>query len=226
VREAAALALGVLRDRRGVEPLLGAVKDESSWVREKSATALGMIRDPRADKALAGALVDQAPEVGDAALRALAMLDDRENRAALLGQIQAAPVGLRYRASYWVAMFSLGWRPRTCEDCVRLLAALDHRLLLVALGPATGKTLLADAAMGDAATVQTVAELLIAVGREESVGDLVALLNGKGSKALAAAYAHCGKKELLEAAESWARQHRRLPLPAPSPGADVRWGGL
>jgi hypothetical protein len=80
--------------------------------------------------------------------------------------------------------------------------------------------------MGDAATVQTVAELLIAVGREESVGDLVALLNGKGSKALAAAYAYCGKKELLEAAESWARQHRRLPLPSPSPGADVRWGGL
>jgi len=226
VRETAALALGCLRDRRGLEPLLAALKDESSWVREKTAVALGLLRDPRAARPLGAVLGDQAAEVRNAALRALAMLDTPESHAPLVEQLQAAPLGLRYRTSFWVAMFSLGWRPPAPEDCVRLLAAREHRVLLVALWPSARKVLLADAQAGDPAAVQDIAELLIALGKEDTVGDLAALLKTKGTKGLAATYAHCGKKELRDAAESWAQQHGRMQLPAPSPGTGVQWGAM
>ena len=45
VREQAAFGLGQLRDRRAVEPLINALKDQNADVRQQAAFALGQIRD-------------------------------------------------------------------------------------------------------------------------------------------------------------------------------------
>lgn len=227
VRESAALALGILRDPRAVPPLLAALKDESSWVREKAAAALGMIGDPRAADHLMAMLKDQAPETRDAALRALGLLGTPRQSSSISERLRASTNGARYRMNYWITLLSLGWRPQSPEDCVRLLAAQDQRVMLLAIWPFAKKILLADAAAGDdAATVQRIAELLIALGREECVADLLALLKAKGNKSLAAAYFHSGRKELQEAATRWAQDRGRIQLPARQPGSDVQWGAL
>lgn len=227
VRETAALALGILRDPRAVPPLLAALKDESSWVRERAAAALGMIGDPRAVDPLMEMLKDQAPEARDAALRALGLLGTPRQSSSIRERLRTSPSGARYRINHWIALFSLGWRPQSPEDCVRLLAAQDERVMLLAIWPFTKKILLADAtASDDAATVQHIAELLIALGKEECVADLLAILKAKGSKSLAAAYFHSGKKELQEAATRWAQDRGRIQFPARQPGSDVQWGSL
>ena len=225
-REAAALALGLLRDPRALEALGRALRDESSWVRQKAATALGMLGDRRAAGLLASALRDQATEVRVAALRAVAMLDSPQDRSSLCVLLATAPVGLQYRMSYWISMFCLGWRPAKPEDCVRLLAAHDQRMLLWTLWPSTKKVLLADAANADPVTVQGIAELLIALGKEEVLGDLIALLKTKGTKNLAAAYFYSGRKELREAAAAWAHERGRIQLPPAASRSEVRWGTM
>jgi HEAT repeat protein len=58
VRQAAAEALGKIKDRRAVEPLIAALKDESFSVRQAAAEALGKIKDPRAVEPLSAALKD------------------------------------------------------------------------------------------------------------------------------------------------------------------------
>lgn len=226
VRESAALALGSLRDPRAVAPLLAALKDESSWVREKAAAALGMIGDPRAADALLEMLQDQAPEARDAALRALGLLGTPRQSSSISERLRASANGARYRMNYWIALFSLGWRPHTAEDCVRLLAAQEQRVMLLALWPFTKKVFVDDAASGGAATVQRIAELQIAMGKEECVADLLGLLKTKGTKNLAAAYFHSGKKELQEAATRWAQDRGRIQFPDRQPGRDVQWGAL
>ncbi len=226
LREAAALALGILRNPDGVTPLLAALKDDSSWVREKAATALGMIGDPRAADALLDMLKDQAPEVRDAALRAVALLGTVPQASRIAERLRTAADGSRYGMHYWIALFSLGWRPQRLDDCVRLLAAQDQRIMLLALWPNAKKILLADAVGGDTVAVQRIAELLISLGREESVADLIALLKAKGTKNLAATYFHSGKKELQDAAARWAEDRGRIQLPARQPGNDVPWGSM
>lgn len=56
VREAAAEALGQLKDTRAVEPLIAALKDDDWGVAAAAAEALGKLSDPRAVQALIAAL--------------------------------------------------------------------------------------------------------------------------------------------------------------------------
>ena len=53
VREQAAFGLGQMRDKRAVQPLIAALKDEDADVREKAVFALGQLRDPAAVEGLA-----------------------------------------------------------------------------------------------------------------------------------------------------------------------------
>ncbi|MFN3699646.1 MAG: HEAT repeat domain-containing protein, partial [Dictyoglomus sp.] len=59
VRGAAAKALGEIKDKRAVEPLISALKDEDWYVREAAAYALGEIGDSRAVEPLISALKDK-----------------------------------------------------------------------------------------------------------------------------------------------------------------------
>ena len=71
VRQAAAEALGEIKDPRAVEPLIAALGDESSGVRLAAAKSLGEIKDPRAVEPLSAALKDENKYVRRAAAHAL-----------------------------------------------------------------------------------------------------------------------------------------------------------
>jgi HEAT repeat protein len=225
-RESAALALGVLKDRKAVEPLVAALRDESSWVRQRAAQALGMLGDPRARNPLLALLDDQAPEVRDAAVSALALLGRGPDRPAILAALSTVASGIRYRMSYWTALFSLGWRPATVEQCVRLWAAQDQRLLMAAVWPASKACLLDDARHADPLALQRVGELLIALGKEEVLPDLVGLLKSRGNKPLAVLYYYSGNARLHQAAVAWAEEWGKGEFPANQPDGSVQWGGM
>ena len=70
VRNAAARALGEIKDPRAVEPLIAALKGEYRGAC-KAAYALGEIKDPRAVEPLIAALKDQNSDVREAAAKAL-----------------------------------------------------------------------------------------------------------------------------------------------------------
>jgi len=75
VREAAAKALGELKDARAVEPLIAALKDSSSNVR-KAADALGVMGAARSTAPLLATLNDNDFFVRKAAKEALGKIDD------------------------------------------------------------------------------------------------------------------------------------------------------
>ena len=71
VREAAASALGHLKESRAVGPLILALEDEDYIVRENAAESLGKINDTRAVDPLIQALNDRVCYVGASAASAL-----------------------------------------------------------------------------------------------------------------------------------------------------------
>jgi len=81
-RGAAAAALGAIRDRRAVVPLIDVLSNGAPDVRASAARALGEIRDPQALEALVHASRDPETGVRDAALEAL---DQMRGVIAMLG---------------------------------------------------------------------------------------------------------------------------------------------
>ena len=73
-REGAAEALGIIRDVRGVRPLIDVLADEQPGVRKAAAWALGRIGDARAVRSLRGLLADPDEEVRARAGEALKKL--------------------------------------------------------------------------------------------------------------------------------------------------------
>ena len=77
VRGQAALALGLLKDKRAVEPLISALNDDQSQVRAQAADALGLLKDKRAVEPLISALNDDQSQVRVTAALALGLLKDK-----------------------------------------------------------------------------------------------------------------------------------------------------
>jgi hypothetical protein len=71
VRQAAAGALGQIRDARAVEPLVTALKDQDDAVRQAAAAALGKIGDARTVEPLMAALKDKNSSVQEVAAKEL-----------------------------------------------------------------------------------------------------------------------------------------------------------
>jgi HEAT repeat protein len=71
VRPSAAAALGTIRDRRAVEPLIAALTDRYGVVRQYAAQSLGLLGDVRAIEPLKKLLSDPEDAVQEAAQTAL-----------------------------------------------------------------------------------------------------------------------------------------------------------
>ncbi len=87
VRENAAEALGLLRDRRAVEPLINALNDSDEEVRWKAAWALGNIGDKKAIKPLIYALNDDRWSVRRFAVTALGKIGDKSAVGSLINAL-------------------------------------------------------------------------------------------------------------------------------------------
>jgi HEAT repeat protein len=91
VRQRAAEALGLLKDRSAVGPLVRALLDAGCGVRAQAAEALGQIRSVRALAPLTAALADPEAFVRRKAVAALGALRDPEAAAALGRRLSADP---------------------------------------------------------------------------------------------------------------------------------------
>ena len=83
VRRRAALAIGRVRLREGIEPLLGTLADPDPEVRAMAAFALGLIGDPSPAPQLTAALTDPAPLVRGRAAEALGLINARDAAGAI-----------------------------------------------------------------------------------------------------------------------------------------------
>ncbi len=80
VRRCAAIALGEIKDKLAVEPLIEALKDkEDEWVRINAAEALGYIGDERAAEPLTRVLEDGSEDVQKAAKKALKKIEAKKS---------------------------------------------------------------------------------------------------------------------------------------------------
>jgi hypothetical protein len=75
LREAAAEALGAIRDVRAVEPLIACLGSPQSTLRRAAASALGRIADPRAIDALVPLLADESSFVRSSALASVVRIE-------------------------------------------------------------------------------------------------------------------------------------------------------
>jgi hypothetical protein len=82
VRSAAAVALGDLKAKEALSPLLVAIEDDDALVRQMAMNALGEIGDTRALSRLRRALEDARPEVRYQAVIAFARISDHESDVA------------------------------------------------------------------------------------------------------------------------------------------------
>lgn len=98
VRRAAADALGSMRARDSVRPLIQLLLDKNAEVREAAAFALGMMTDPRAVEPLLGAMADKDDEVRSSAAFALGMIGERRAIRALSNALDDSSVAVRSSA--------------------------------------------------------------------------------------------------------------------------------
>ena len=89
VRRRAALAIGRVGLREGIEPVTRLLQDAEFEVRQMAAFALGLIGDASARPALTMALSDQSPIVQGRAAEALGAIGDRSDAAAVSTMVQA-----------------------------------------------------------------------------------------------------------------------------------------
>ena len=100
VREQAVFALGQIRDRRAVEPLISALKDADADVREQAAFALGQIRDTAAVDALIVAVKDADTDVREQVVFALGQLRDPRAIDALTIALKDQNADVRKQAAF------------------------------------------------------------------------------------------------------------------------------
>lgn len=134
VRQAAAEALGALKDPRAVEPLIARLSDDHAEVRRNAAAALGDLRDPYSLEPLLVSLTDKDHDVRLAAASALQKLRDPRALGPLLSMLNAAEAYLRQAAAW--ALGDLR-DPRALELLLVAMKDKDwsvHRSAVVALG--------------------------------------------------------------------------------------------
>jgi len=137
----AALALGRLGDARAVDPLCELLKNEDPLLRRAAAVSLGMLGVKKAADPLLTMLDDDDERVTTDAAEALALIGDERAAGLLAGRLAKWPPAPETRfpgesppaSKYVSALFALGWKPKSFEDCVRLLALYNRQEFLAAL---------------------------------------------------------------------------------------------
>jgi HEAT repeat protein len=99
VRWQAANALGQLRDKRAVEPLIETLNDHNEYVRKCTAEALGRIGSERATETLIEALKDKDVDVRVAAANALGQIGDERATEPLIAALKDQDGNLRLSAA-------------------------------------------------------------------------------------------------------------------------------
>jgi HEAT repeat protein len=181
VRYDAAEALGLIGDRRAIEPLLAVLWDQNLNVRRIAAEALGRFReertvDPLIDLLKAHLPYDDEPyvRVCQEAIRSLGRLGDWRAVEPLLNVFGSANEDLRREAAD--ALDKIGWRPDTGQAGASYWAARHDWLKCIDIGGPAVVPLCALLTTADATTRLRAVETLGEIGDRRAVPTLAQCL--------------------------------------------------
>jgi len=183
VRETAAEALGLLRDKKAVEPLIEALNDKDEEVRWKASWALGHIGDKRAVEPLTNLLNDERWQVRRFAASALGKIGDGQGVESL---IQALNDDEWHVRKYAVdALGNIG-DERAVNPLIKVLSDKDNDVrskAVIALGKMKGSAVepLIEVFKNEDWNIRgKAAEALGNIGDERAVEPLINALVGRG----------------------------------------------
>ncbi|MDZ7413064.1 MAG: HEAT repeat domain-containing protein, partial [candidate division KSB1 bacterium] len=169
---------------------------------------------------LVGCLRDEDSDVREAAAEALGKIGDKRAIAALAAAL----------ADWWAgravaeALAALGWSPTTDAERVHWWVARRNGSTLLSHWPQAKGVLLEDARSGQQIRVECAVYAFVALGREEVVPALIAILDSHGDKSIAEVYLNCGHARLKKAAEEWAHRHGYHVVPGLGDAVGPGWG--
>ena len=220
VREEAAKALGKLKDRCAVNPLIAVLKYEDSCVRPKTwkdlSTTIGLVAEPLTTPFITQ---DIRVRLHIAVITALGQIGDKRVVPVLVDALQCWDTA----AAAASALEILGWSAESPEDKVHFLVAKKDGSALRQIWGQTRQVLLKDIKSDEDEIVKNALYAFIAIGREDIIEELIAILNTKTDVTLAETYCNCGNKKLTDAAQLWAQKHGCY-VKTDSGTYAIRWG--
>ncbi|MBN2242600.1 MAG: HEAT repeat domain-containing protein [Acidobacteria bacterium] len=251
VRNFAARSLGDLGDGRAADALIRAMDDENLLVRRSAAEALGRIGDAEAVDALIEAAKDGNAIFRRSAIEALGRIGDAKAVEPLIEALRDEDMYIRNGAAYsltrigqpalpWLVgalrdwalgpripeiLRELDWQPSSDEERVWVMVAERNRQALAENWDTARRVFMDSLKSGDNRDVQNAVFALIRIGRDETIGELVQVLQEKGTFAIAEVYLNCGNDILRDAARDWALKNG-AGIEIGDSGLVIEWGGL
>jgi HEAT repeat protein len=100
-----------------------------------------------------------------------------------------------------------GWKPKSLDDKIHFWVAMRDRNKINQDWQQVKDILLKDVESNNYLVIENSLYTFIGLGKQQELKYLIDILNEKGTKIMAEAYLHCGKKELREAALDWVYKH-------------------
>ncbi len=226
LRQAVVAALGMLGDQSSMKALVRVVETARIAKAPKSrkprlpavvSTASDYVDlgpRPNAVEMTDAGVDDEGRRVTEAAIAMLALIGDRSAIPALEKRMSRLPTPRRKAGEArpvimeLPALFALDWRPKSIDDCLRLLALSDRPLMLSALAPESTPFLVKQLKSEQETARERAAEVLIRIGDPQTLPALKAALANNGTERMRDLYVHCGHEELRAAAENWDADRR------------------
>jgi len=221
VRRSAVAALGNLGNPEAFDPLIKAFNDGHFMVRRSAAAALGSLGDPRAIDSLIEALGDKDTYINDAAVSGLTQIGE----AAIPNLVSALGNWFMAHAAAEV-LENLDWAPSSDQEKIRFQVATRNTQALLDNWETAKRILINDAGSEESPVVHNAVLALIGIGKDEVIGDLVAILNEKGNSDMARIFVQSGNDSLAQAAKSWAAQNGLKDIEPAEESVLIQWGEM
>ncbi len=202
VREVAVKTCAKLGDSRAVDPLIAVLKYEASRVHQEPEGDLYEITSHMIEPSTVPFMTRRnclCVEV----IKALGQIGDKGAIPALVGQLQSWDTAQAAAD----ALDGFSWSPQSIEDKVHFLVAKKDGNTLKKIWGQTKSVLLKDIKSQEDTIVKNALYAFIAIGKQEVIRELIAVINANGDQTIAKVYHNCGNKRLSDAALNWAAKH-------------------
>jgi len=229
-RARAARGLGEIGDAKAVEPLIRILESDSNDdpgindIRTETVKALAKIGEPSIEP-LIQLLEDEDYRVRIRAMDALGMMEDERTIPVLIQALPHWYADWGAGKSIAGALDNMGWKPNSTEEEVHYLVAKRDKYGLKKKWAETKQVLLNDVESDNREVVKNAVYAFIAIGNEEIIPDLIAILDNRGNVIMAETYLNSGNKKLDDAARDWARRNG-YKITSGYGASDVNWGSM
>lgn len=210
-------------------PLLLELKQPESPFQVDAARTLGEIKDASVIQALIDAIA--ATQWSDDDFKRKKLIRSASKAIAKFGY-QAVPALKKTLTQWYTSQYSagilteIGWKPRNNEDEIHYLVAKRADSDLKALWSDAKQVLLKDIKSPDTDRLNYALYAFIGIGKDEIIGDLLAVLESHGTIQIAEAYLNSGHEKLISGAENWTSQRGLEVYKYGDGNKPVLWGRL